>query len=120
MGPARVRRLPPWRETSYFNVPTVTTFNLSGSAPTQLAQPNINRVALLISANAGNYVLPGEEPVTQNVGLPVGPNVPALCITEAQYGPLAQLAWWAAGGGTGTGIATVIEVVLREWPEQLS
>lgn len=115
MSAPRLRRLAPWEEVQYFKPPKVNSFTLVGSGYTQVAAADPQRVAILFSSNAQQQcVLSPDGTVTSPTGITLPTAYPTLFLTEAQYGPLCTGPWFANGNGV---IVTVIEIILRDFPE---
>lgn len=110
------KRLAPWEEITYFKTPTVTvTAMTSATSWVEIAKANPQRVLMLIHTEAATIVAVSPDATLRSGGLIVTDTLPPLEISEAKYGPLATMAWYAQGD-LGVNV-TVIEVVLRQWPE---
>lgn len=115
----RARRMPPWKEVTYFQVPTVSS---AGPPPingwVQCALANTNRTALLISSPSAAVVVSPDPTKPAGTGIALSQSQPPFTILESQLGPLCTGPWYMSGiSGSGNGTVTVIEVVLREWPQ---
>lgn len=110
------KRLPPWEEIGYFQVPVVTSVAVGVTGFTPLVSASSNRVAVLFTAPLSG----------STVGLAISAAGPALAIltasmpnwdvTEAEFGPLASQAWFASASQLTNVVVT--EIVLRQWPEE--
>lgn len=115
----RAKRLPPWREITYFQLPTVSA---AGPPPVNgwalIVTGNPNRVALILSSPSASVVVSPDSTLPAGTGIALSGSTATLIITEAQLGPLCTGPWYLSGiGGSGNGTVTAIEVVLREWPQ---
>lgn len=110
------KRLAPWEEIVYFDTPKTTVITLSAAQTwEQIAPANPQRVALFIGSVQGVNVSPDSTISAQSGGIPLGSTTPPILLTEASHGPLCTMAWYASGNLSA--VVTVIEVVLRHWPE---
>lgn len=114
------RRLPPWKEVPFFNVPTQAATAISSAAKWfQVAPADTNRVVLLLSSSVANMFLTVDPSIAPGTGLVISDLMLPLEITEARHGPLCTAAWYASLSGVVPNAAvTAVSVVLREWPQQ--
>lgn len=115
-----VRRLPPWKEVPYFNVPTQQNTAISAANKWfQVAPADTNRVVLLLSASVANVFLSVDNSQPTSTGMVIADTMLPLEITEARHGPLCTAAWYASMSGVVPNAAVAaVSVVLREWPQQ--
>lgn len=114
------RRLPPWKEVPFFNVPTQVVTAIPSAAKWFLVAPaDTNRVVLLLSSSVANMFLTIDPTVPTGTGMTISDLMLPLEITEARHGPLCTAAWYASLSGAVPGAnVTAVSVVLREWPQQ--
>lgn len=107
--------LPPWDASIYFFLPVQSVISIAaGTVP--LVPANPNRVGLLIGCSAGPNATVGVNPApAMGEGIPVNNLTPPLYITHEHWGSLVQAEWFLSAPIIG-GVVTVIEVILRDWP----
>jgi hypothetical protein len=120
MADTRCRKLAPWEEIGYFQVPQVTAVAITSAIAWQpIVAANPNRVSLTLATSGEVYVSPTNTlPLSGGTigGIPLTDAMLPLRIHEAKDGPLCTSEWWAAPLSGATTV-TVIEIILREFPE---
>ena len=112
---SRRRQLAPWEEITYFQTPNVIVTALAGGPPWNSICPGRpNRVGLIFSASAQAFISP-DNSINTGAGIQLAAGSPTWSITEKDFGPLVIMPWWAIGQGLTQ--LTVIEIVLREFPQ---
>lgn len=114
------RRMPPWKEVPYFNVPTQTSTPLTAANKwIQVAPPDTNRICLMLSASVANVFLTVDPSQPTGTGLVISDTMWPFELTEARHGPLCTAAWYASIiGAIPNAAVAAVSVVLREWPPQ--
>lgn len=114
------RRLPPWKEVPFFNVPTQVNTAISAANKWFLVAPaDTNRVVLFLSSSVANMFLTIDPTVPTGTGMIISDLMLPFEITEARHGPLCTAAWYASMSGVVPNAAVAaVSVVLREWPPQ--
>jgi hypothetical protein len=104
----------PMDSYAWFDNTRVTYVNTPAAAEQFLAiEPR--RVGLIIHANGQMTISPDPDLATgPGTGITVNNTFPPFMITQDQYGPLVQGAWYCLGSISASMV--VIEVLLREWP----
>lgn len=115
--------LSPMDEMMWFATPTETYVAVASGTLTPILEANPMRVGFVVSVSLG----PGDAQITTNAQNPLdgvsGLTLSAtlaqpLVILQRDLGPLAQVAWYATcAGATASAFLTIIEIVLRAWPE---
>lgn len=103
-------------KTSYVSVPNV-------SPGQQILAYNSMRVGLIIANGNTNpvWVAPdqnlaaGAGPATQ--GIPVAQSLQPIYITQKDYGPVVQSAWFALVLAAPAVTLTIVELLLADWPQ---
>jgi hypothetical protein len=112
----------PWDEMEHFDIPFVTIVTCVPGAITVLVQKDPRRVALYINNPTSLAVVlaPNDVPV----GLVAGTG---YCLSNTSYpfsvkqkddGALAQVAWCAANGNASSVDIQVIQLLLKDWPNE--
>lgn len=110
------RKMAPWEEITYFDNPKVSFFgNTAGGEWVLIAPANPQRVALIMSTT-GTSCLSPDDTLPFAGGIPLNAYSPYITITEAQFGSLCTSAWYSYS--TELANLTVIEVILREMPQE--
>jgi hypothetical protein len=113
--------LAPWDELSYFSLPTINSFDVSGLTAVQVTSANPMRVGLILNAAAGGTVWFSTDPAVDasgNRGIGLTNQTTPLILIHRHHPGLPQQAWFAVGGMPGVK-ATVMEITMLRWPDPM-
>lgn len=101
---------------AWFDIPKEHTVDVSSGA-TKLCGFEPRRVALILCAvvSSGTVQVSTNPAVSLSLGYTLSVQNPALQLFNYESGPLCQQAWF--GNGQLGALMTVIEVLVRDWPD---
>lgn len=115
--------LSPMDEMLWFNSPVMNRFSSAQTNVTfQCAQANPMRVGIIFSVFSGgsfiiNIVDP-QNPANGTIqGITITQAMLPFMITQADWGPLVQSAWFAVSTGAIPPNLAVFEITLKDWPQ---